>query len=106
LPSENGLQSPFLTTVTWKEVSPAGSVTIGMIRGRMFLMRPSSKRENRVFVVRNATERKHVWISGRPFIDSVFRATERLRKKERNQVLFFAENVTLRDSDVWSGGRE
>jgi hypothetical protein len=77
-----------------------------MIRGRMFLMRPSSKRENREFVVRNATDRKHVWIFRRLFIDSVLIATEQIRKKERRQVPFFAENVTLRDSDLRSGGRE
>jgi len=63
------------------------------------LMRPSSKRENREFVARNATDRRHVWISRRLFIDSVSIAIERTRKKERKQVLFFAENVTLRDSD-------
>jgi hypothetical protein len=77
-----------------------------MIRGRMFLMRPSLKRESREFVVRNATDRRVVWISRQLFIDSVLIATERTRKKERRQVLFFAENVTLRDSDFRSGGRE
>jgi hypothetical protein len=70
-----------------------------MIRGRMFLMRPSLKRESREFVVRNATDRRHVWISRRLFIDSVSIAIEPIRKRERRRVLFFAENVTLRDSD-------
>jgi hypothetical protein len=77
-----------------------------MIRGRMFLMRPSLKRESRKFVVRHATDRRHVWISRRLFIDSVLIATERTRKRGRRQVLFFAENVTLRNSDFSSGGRE
>jgi hypothetical protein len=77
-----------------------------MIRGRMFLMRPSLKRENRKFVVRNATGRRVVWISRRLFIDSVSIAIERIGKKERRQVLFIAENATLRDSGFRSGGRE
>jgi len=77
-----------------------------MIKGRMFLMRPILKKESREFVVRNATDRRVVWISRRLFIDSALIATERIRKKERRQVLFFAENVTLRDSDFRSGGRE
>jgi len=72
----------------------------------MLSMRPSSKRENRKFVVRNATDRSHVWISRQLFIDSVLIVTEQTRKQERRQVPFFAENATLRDSGFRSGGRE
>jgi len=77
-----------------------------MIRGRMFLMRPSLKRGNRKFVARNATDPRHLWISRRLFIDSVLIATERTRKKERRQVLLSVENVTLSDRGFRSGGRE
>jgi hypothetical protein len=74
------------------------SVTIGMIRERMFSTRANSKRGKQGFVVKNATDPRYGRISGRLFINSVSIVTKRIREKERRQDPVFAENATLRNN--------